>query len=57
METLSDFPYRPVQFIDQVTTPGETRDMARRMDAASGRTFQLKIRPAGLSVFRIRLED
>ncbi|MBE7042410.1 MAG: hypothetical protein E7399_02835 [Ruminococcaceae bacterium] len=54
--TLSSFPYRPVLFVDQVTSPGETRVVAKRLDSASGNTFQLKIKPAGVSVFRIALK-
>lgn len=53
--TLSSFPYRPVQFVEKATSSGETRVMAGRLDEATGRTFQLKIKPAGVSVFRIKL--
>ena len=57
VDTISSFPYRPVKFVESITTPGETRVMAGKMDSASGCTFQLKIRPGGVSVFRITLYE
>jgi len=57
VETLSSFPYQPVQFVDEITFAAETRDMAKRLDEATGCTFQLKIRPAGVSVFRITVKS
>jgi len=43
--------------VDEITFAAETRDMAKRLDEATGCTFQLKIRPAGVSVFRITVKS
>lgn len=57
IETLSSYPYYPVKFLDDVTTTYETRVLAQKLDSASGRTFQTKIRPGGVAVFRVELRE
>lgn len=56
VETISQFPYREVQFVDAIVSPNDTREMAKLTNNASGCSFLVKIRPGGLSAFRITLE-
>jgi len=53
VEVLSSFPYRGVHFVDSNVISYDTRQLAGGLDAASGRTFQIKVKPAGVSVIRV----